>query len=166
MIGEWIAFLLNNFGLVMFILAAFIIIIHRVMVGKRLNEGEIVYRWIALLPLGLTGIYAFILHAFFPQISAENIGWATSPFQYEVAMANLAVGVIGILSFKASFSFRLATVIAATCWLWGDAIGHLIQIFQTGNYSVGNAGSWLWMDILVPLILIFCLIKLRSSKTA
>jgi hypothetical protein len=163
MFGDWISVALENFALTMFCVAVVFILFHR-LIRRQLSEAEIVYRWMALFALGFTGIYTFIFHAFYPETTAAAIGWASSPFQYEVAMADLAFGVLGILSFNASYGFRLATVIGATCWLWGDAANHLYQMIKMHNYTVGNAGSWFWMDILVPLILIICLIKLRQTR--
>lgn len=154
---------LSNFDLAMFILAVIFILFH-LLFNRRLAFPEIVYRWIAFFALGLCGIYAFIMHAFFPTTAAAAIGWVTSPFQFEVAMADLSLGVLGILSFNANVGFRMATVVASICMLWGDAIGHLYQIFTFHNYSVGNAGSWLWMDIIVPLILLICVLNLKREK--
>lgn len=163
MLTEYITWILSNFVLAMFILAVLFILLHRTM-RRRVPEAEIVYRWIALFALGFTGIYAFIMHAFYPEFTAATIGWANSPFQYEVAMANLGFGLLGILSFNASYPFRLATVIGSTCWLWGDATGHIYQMIEHNNFTIGNAGSWFWMDIFIPLILIICLIKLKQKR--
>lgn len=160
----WIAFVLSNFDLVMFDVAVIFIILHRILVGKRVPESEIVYRWVAVFALGFTAIYAFVMHVFFAKIAATTIGWQISPFQFEVGIANLAIGVLGILSFRASYGFRLATVIGATLWLWGDAIGHLYQLIKAQNYSIGNAGTWFWMDLIIPLILIICINKLKPGK--
>lgn len=157
---EWI---LTNFVLVMLLLAVLFIIFHK-SIRRNLHESEIIYRWVAFFCLGLTGIYAFVLHAFFPNLAASSIGWSTSPFQYEVAMADLAIGLLGILSFNASYGFRLATVVGATCWLWGDAFIHICQMIKYQNYTVGNAGSWFWMDVFVPLILILCIVKLPKVR--
>lgn len=155
---------LVNFDCTMFILAFFFILLHRTIIRRGISEAEIVYRWIALFPLGINGVYTFIMHAFFPDISAAAIGWTPSPFQWEVAIADLAIGMLGILSFNASYNFRLATVIGSTIWLWGVAFGHLYQIIEQQNFATGNAGSWLWMDIIVPLVLIVCIIKLKRSR--
>ncbi len=161
---NWIDWGFANFGLVMFILAAIFMLIHRIAI-RRISEAEIIYRWVALFALGFTGIYTFVMHAFFGSIAASSIGWQPSPFQFEVAMADLAIGVVGILSFNASFGFRLATVIAATIFLWGAAAGHAYQIIMFHNFAVGNAGSWFWIDIIVPLVLIVCLLKMKRSRT-
>src|SRR3990167_7609111 len=92
------------------------------------------------------------------------IGWQNSPFQFEVAVANLGFGMIGILSFRASYGFRVATVMGNTFWLWGDATGHLYQMMVNNNLTVGNAGSWFWMDIIIPLVLLVCILRLNSPS--
>ena len=127
---------------------------------------EELFRWIALLGIGVGGVYTFIIHGFFPEVSARSIGWETSPFQWEVAVANLSVGLLGILSFRASYGFRLAMVVGVTCWLWGDAVGHIRQMVVAHNFAPGNAGSWFWLDVLVPLALIVLVILLKPKKPA
>ena len=151
---------LTNFGLVMFILAVICILLHYLF-SKNKTLSEITFRWIALFPLGFAGIYMAVMHVFFSEIAASTIGWASSPFQFEVGMADLAIGVLGILSFNANYGFRSATTIAALIWLWGDAFGHIYQMYTHQNFAIGNAGSWFWMDILVPLILIICIRNMR-----
>ena len=47
-------------------------------------------------------------------------------------------------------------------WLGGDAIGHVRQMVIAGNYAPGNAGPWLWSDVLVPLILVVTLFPARN----
>lgn len=158
-----IGFILTNLGGVLFFIALFFIFIQS-MFRRNQSFYEISYSWISLLPVGITSIYAFIMHAFYPEFTAFTIGWNNSPFQYEVAIADLPLGTIAILSFKASYPFRLATVIAITIWLWGDALGHAYQLIVNRNYTTGNAGSWFWMDILLPFLLIFCLIRLKNQK--
>jgi len=158
---DYIQFALSNFGLSMFALAILFILIHLSLRLKHVSYAEIVYRWMALFALGLTGIYAFIMHVFFSDISAAAIGWATSPFQFEVGMADLAVGLLGVLSFRSHYSFRVATVIAAICILWGDAVGHIYQMIMFQNFNPGNAGSWFALDVIVPAILLLCIIKLK-----
>lgn len=158
-----IEILLMNFSFVMVILAVFFMIINRIVTKGRVSKYEIIYRWLALFCLGFTGIYTFFLHAYFPVLAAATIGWADSPFQFEVAVADLSFGVLGLLSFRASLGFRLATVLGSTIWLWGDAVGHLYQIAKFNNYATGNAGTWFWMDIMVPLILVVCVSKLKQT---
>src|SRR5579885_484169 len=94
-----IKWILTNFDFAMFLLAIVLILVHR-LIKRDLPESEIVYRWMALFALGITSIYAFMMHAYFPQISASAIGWKPSPFEFEVAVADLAIGLLGILSFR------------------------------------------------------------------
>ena len=48
----------------------------------------------------------------------------------------------------------LATVIAFAVWWPGAAFVHIKDIVVSGNYAPNNAGITVYMDILVPLILI------------
>ena len=157
----WITQVLTNFSLAMFLLAILFILFHTAVRIRYVSFYEIVYRWMALFALGFTGIFTFVMHAFYADTSAAMIGWSVSPFQYEVAMADLALGVLGVFAFKASFGFRLATVIAAVVILWGDASGHLYQMIVNGNFDLGNAGTWFWLDLIVPLILLICIGRLQ-----
>lgn len=163
-VANWISLILSNFAMAMFIVALFFMLINRLVTKGRVSGAEIVYRWTALFAVGATLIYAFVMHVFFQDIAAPAIGWAPSPFEYEVGIANLAFGIIAILSFNASYNFRLAVVIAITIWLWGDAIGHIYQMITQQNFSIGNAGSWFWMDLYLPLVLILCLRKLKPKN--
>jgi hypothetical protein len=165
MFTDWISFTLGNFALVMLILAVLIAIIDWPIqkFRRQATAYDIFYRWVALLPLGVTGFYTCIMHVVLPSYTAAHIGWQTSPFQFEVGMADLAFGLIGFLSFNASYGFRLATVIGSSCWLLGDAVGHIYQMITQHNFTVGNAGSWLWMDLLIPFILIICITKLKPN---
>lgn len=54
-------------------------------------------RYLFLFPLGLLGLWAFIGHVFFAGQSAASIGWAPSPFQYEVGVANLGLGLASLM---------------------------------------------------------------------
>lgn len=161
MISKGISLFFGNLGFILFIIAILIATTSWTVQKIKGNgdAADIFFKWVALLPLGITGIYTFLMHGFFPEYTAATIGWPNSPFQYEVAIADLAFGLLGILSFRANYGFRLATVIGSTCWLWGDAIGHIYQMIFHQNFTIGNAGSWFWMDIIIPLVLILCIIK-------
>lgn len=160
-----ISLILGNFSLSMFVLA-FLISFVNAMINRTTPTAEILFRWLVVLPLGVTALYAFTMHAFLREFTATTIGWHHSPFQFEVALANLGFGVIALLSFKASFGFRLATVIGNTCWLWGDSFGFLYQMihhYHRFNFTV--TGPWFYVDVLLPLLLIGCLMKLKLEGT-
>ena len=111
-------------------------------------------RYLLVINVGLEGLFAFYGHAFMADQVAASIGWAPSPFQYEVAIANLAIGSLGILCWWFQGSFWFATIVATTMWLWGDAVGHLRQIVLAHNYAPDNAGGALYSDLILPAALI------------
>ena len=108
-------------------------------------------RYLFLFPLGVQGLWAFIGHVFFPQQSAASIGWATSPFQYEVGVANLGLGLACIYAAFKGFEARVAAGIVAACFLLGAGIGHIRDIVTTGNLAPGNAGPIMITDFLTPI---------------
>jgi len=110
-------------------------------------------RYLMLLAVGATGIWAFVSHAIFAGYVADFVGWQTCPFQFEVAVVNLGLGLAGLVGFRQKFDYWLAVSIILTCFLWGSALGHIYQMIFHGNFATGNAGMILYMDILIPLIL-------------
>lgn len=112
-----------------------------------------------VVTVGLQGIWAFLGHYFKSDEIALFIGWPPgNPFQKEMAFANLAFGVLGILSFWFRGGFWIATVIGISVLLLGAASIHLNEIRESQNLNPGNAGIILLTDIIVPLALIVLLI--------
>ena len=131
------------------------------------REGiaKILLLWLLVIGVGLGGIMAFIGHTVFASTTAASIGWpAGNPFQTEVAVANLAIGVLGVLCYWLRDNFWVATVIANSVFQLGDAVVHINQIMVAHNYQPNNAGIVLYTDILVPLILIALLISQRYTS--
>jgi len=115
-----------------------------------------------VITVGFSSLWAFIGHTFFANQVAAYIGWAPgSPFQQEVAFANLAFGVLGILCLWIRGNFWTATVIGISVFLLGAAIGHISNMFSTANYAPGNAGAVLVLDILVPVLLMGLLVAYK-----
>jgi Na+/melibiose symporter-like transporter len=127
-------------------------------------------RYLLLFPVGILSLWAFIGHVFFPERSAAAIGWATSPFQYEVGVANLGIGVAAIYAAFRGFEARVAAGIAVACFLVGAGIGHVGDIIATGNLAPGNAGPILIADFLTPValavLLYFASEKFRPKAAA
>ena len=121
-----------------------------------------------MLALGVagSGIGGFFAHAFLADEVAESIGWtAGSPFQLEVAFANLALGILGILAMNRRDGFRDATVIAVTIFGVGATITHVIDIGETGNLAAGNTVQNA-ANVLRPAILIWLLLAIRGSAAS
>src|SRR5690242_11642089 len=47
--------------------------------------------------VGLMGLLTAYAHVFRPVQTSATIGWQPSPYEYEVGMADLTVGVLGVL---------------------------------------------------------------------
>lgn len=114
-------------------------------------------RYLFLFPLGVQGLWAFVGHVFFAEQSAASIGWAASPFQYEVGVANLGLGLAAIYAAFRGFEARLAVAIAAACFLIGAGIGHIRDIVTQGNLAPGNAGPIMVTDFLTPIAVLVLL---------
>jgi hypothetical protein len=130
--------------------------------GRR--AAEILLLWLLVVNTGFGGLYAFSGHLFAADEVAASIGWpAGNPFQTEVAVANLAIGTLGILSYWIRGNFWTAAVIATSIWLLGAAAIHVSEMVGAGNYNPGNAGVVFYMDILGPALLIILLAYLRFA---
>jgi hypothetical protein len=117
--------------------------------------AEIFLLWLLVIPVGIGGVFNFIGHTVFADATAASIGWpAGNPFQSEVAVANLSVGVLGILCYWMRGNFWVATVIGFSVWWLGDAVVHIRSIVVEANYAPNNAGVTFYLDVLVPVILI------------
>lgn len=132
-----------------------------------LKVVDIILFYILFINVGLSGLTAFYGHAFLADQVAASIGWAPgSPFQFEVAMANLAFGVLGVLCIPFRDGFWLATGIGYATFLFGAAYVHIRDIITAGNYAVNNTGPQLYIgDIAMPaLILILLLVRSKLKK--
>jgi hypothetical protein len=69
-----------------------------------------------------------------------------------VGFASLGVGIAGVSAFKASLPFRFATLIPPSAFSWGAAGGHFYQMIAAHNFSPGNVGLVLPIDILMPIV--------------
>jgi len=115
-------------------------------------------RYILVFPLGLQGLWAFFGHVFLPEESAASIGWAASPFQTEVGMANLGLALASFYAAFGNFGARAAAAIGASCFLAGAGVVHLMDIAEEGNIAPGNAGPILVTDFLTPIAILALLI--------
>jgi hypothetical protein len=151
----YMAFVLSNFTFSFFILGLITAAVS-VLFSRELRSGALIiekfYAHFLLFSMGVSFVYNFVMHVFFAEMVARFIGWANSPFQYEVGYASLGMGLIGILAFRKDLGLRLAALLGPTCFLWGAAVGHIILIVREHDFAAGNAGMILYTDLLLPLI--------------
>jgi hypothetical protein len=116
--------------------------------------------WCLVIGVGIGGIYTFRGQVFRGQVFrgdevARRIGWQPgSPFQREVAFANLAIGVAGIGCLVLEDGFWLATIVVAWIFLFCDGLGHIHETKTHGNAAELNTGAILAWDLLFPVALV------------
>lgn len=152
---EFISFLAKNFSLTFLCLGLVVSaasLLHR---PRPVSKATIIDKLLSdyiLYAVGLMYLYNFVVHTVFAETSAAFIGWANSPFQYEVGYASLGFGLAAIVAHRSNFTARLVAVNGPSLFLWGAAVGHIHEILKTKNFSPGNAGVVLWTDIVLPVI--------------
>lgn len=157
--AKFVNWALVDFEFFMFFLATVVAILHK-LARRQMSTSEIIYRWFVLFPLGIAGLYACMRHGLYSNITAVKIGWLGGLFEYKVASASLGFGLIALLSFNASFGFRLAAVIGNTCWLWGDAYMRITKYY----FTFTNAASGFWLDLFLPVLLLLCLLSIKRQQ--
>ena len=160
--AETIACVLRNLPVFLFVAALAIAALSQ----SRAPVADRLLNWLLLLPVGVSGIWAAVFHLLFPEIAAADIGWQPSPFQFEVGMADLAMGVAACISFWRSVDFKAAVVIINAIFLLGDAIGHVRQMMAEGDFASGNAGVPFIGDLVFPALSIILLIIVQRSEAA
>ena len=99
-----------------------------------------------------------------PDAMATTIGFARTPFAFEIAFANLGLAVLGFRAVSASLRERITIGLAAGAFLWGATIGHLYQWLANGNDAPGNIGGVLAYDVLIPAVMI--ILARRAQRLA
>jgi hypothetical protein len=159
MIAEVLGFSIRNLPAFLFVIALAVALLRR-------HDGPLAQRllsWILLLPIGVTGLWAGIFHIFFPATAAAYIGWQPSPFQFEVGMADLAIGATACIAFWRDLNFQAAAVTVAAIFLLGDAVEHVRQMVAAGNFAPGNAGIPFYLDVICPLLAIALVAAARHA---
>ena len=124
--------------------------------------AEVLLLYLLVFFAGAGGLMAFLGHTFKAQEIAVKIGWQPSPFQFEVAVADLAFGVLGILCIWQRRGFWTATGIGYTVFLLGCAYGHFQDMTRHGNFSPYNVGLVLWVnDLAIPVLILLLLLVRR-----
>ena len=127
---------------------------------------SILLLYLLAISVGVGGLFGFMGHAFRADQVAQSIGWDPgSPFQFEIAVSNLAFGILGILCIWIRGNFWIATGIGSSIFALGAAYGHIRDIMVNQNLALYNAGPILWVgDILIPLLILSLLILLKTSN--
>jgi hypothetical protein len=146
------------FNLVFALIALIAASVHVAFSAKRRSSRAAVVEtyliYLFFVYVGLMGLVTAYFHVFDPGRASASIGWAMSPFEYEVGMADLTVGVLGVLCLWFRGNFWLATAIANAVWLLGDAVGHIRQVVFANDHAPNNSGVFLYAEVLTPLLIL------------
>ena len=135
-------------------------------VTSRERKLEVILIFLFAISVAGNGISNFFAHFFLSDMVAEFIGWeAGSPFQLEVAFANLAIGVMGIVAVSRRDGFREATVLGVTIFALGATVVHIMDIAATGNLAPGNSLQ-IVINLVRPALLIWALRADRRAEAA
>jgi hypothetical protein len=162
-----LTFVLSNYSLTFLVIGLAFSLAAIVRLSKPAGMEDVAEKllsWHVFWVVGVNNLYNCVMHGFFGQMSATFIGWADSPFQFEVATASLGFSVVGFLAAFRSFDLRLAAITGPAIFLLGAAAGHLHQMVTAGNFAPGNAGVVFYTDIIIPLTgFLFLWLKRRSA---
>jgi hypothetical protein len=119
---------------------------------------DLLLRWLFGVAVGLAGVFNFLGHTFEARQVAEQIGFPPgNPFQWEVAWANLAIAVVGLIAIVRR-DFWWPTAIVSAIFSWGAVWGHVYQLVVNGNHHPYNSGLILYTATLVPLAILGLLV--------
>lgn len=127
---------------------------------------EVILLYFLLINVGITDLFNFVGHAFFADNVAINLGWPSgSPFQFEVAVANLAFGILGILCMWIRGNFWVAVALGSSIFSLGAASGHIREMISKQNFAIYNIGPVLFVnDILVPIVILSLVVAYKLTQ--
>lgn len=120
--------------------------------------------WMLLLGVGVAYVWGGFFHIFFPDLAARSIGWANSPFQFEIGVADIAIGIVAIIAFWRGLEFKTPVVIYVTLFCLGVSIGHITQVVEENDYAANNFGLLLVETIIQMILLPITLFMARKEE--
>jgi hypothetical protein len=167
MIRAAIVFAVSNYPLSFLLLGLLVAAIAIARAPRPIGHAVVIEKllaWYVLFNIGVMYFVNFVCHCFFGAMAAAFIGWADSPFQFEVGTASLGFSVAGCFAAFAGFDRRLVAIIGPSLFTLGAAAGHVHQMVTAHNFAPGNAGVIFYMDIVIPLFG-FVLLSLCRPET-
>lgn len=104
--------------------------------------------------MGIGSLFGAAFQIFQAPETATMIGWAPSPFLFEVAMSNVGLAIASLFVITWRGYYPLGPVIASTIFLYGAAYGHFVQI-NKGDMAPYNSGPFLYIsDLFIPTVIL------------
>lgn len=118
------------------------------------RTAEIYLLWWLVVALGVAAVFGGVFHLVDQEDTAKMIGFTNGDggFQAEVGFADIAFGVVCILSIWFRGNWWLCALVAITIAYWGDGFGHIHQQVTNDDYAPDNGGLLLISDFLAPAI--------------
>lgn len=162
MIGEIIRFILSHVPLLSIVGLATTFSLF----GNKKKFWRSLFRFTLFWLVGVIYLWGGSFHLFVPEIAASSIGWKPSPFQKEVAFYDIAVGLGAIIASLELFPFanlEVGIIFIFSIFSGLAGLNHIYEAIIGGNWSENNAGLILWLDILVPIFLLYLYYKAERS---
>ena len=150
MIGDAIRLVLGN---VMPIALVVALVGAAVTKGRAPSRAEHFLAWL-LGAFGIQSIWGGVFNAFVQDVAARSIGWAPSPFEFEIGWADMAIGVAALVAAWRSLDFKAAVVLVIAVFSFGIVWGHIDQRFVHGDTAPNNFGAMLIATIIWAVLLV------------
>lgn len=166
-IRDAIGFVLGNVQIPLFVIAVIVAAVklrrasarHEVMSPAYTLWGEVLFYC-----FGIGMIYAWYVHAFQSALVAPSIGWPPSPFEWELAWAELGIGIVAAISLWRGYSMRLAATLVPATLLFGAAAQHIHQMTALHDHAPANAAAALWFgEVALPLFTLLLALLSRDA---
>src|ERR1700733_10016007 len=96
-----IAAVLSNLGAIL-IVVALVVAAARVARERArrvpVNGADVYWQELLFYAVGVSFVYVGLIHAFLQELASKDIGWAPSPFEYELGFAEVGLGIVALLS--------------------------------------------------------------------
>jgi hypothetical protein len=155
---------LAGFHVLLIVLPPLTALAHRRMSATAGSYPDLLLRHLLFIGVGLQGTMAGLKQIFAGQDVAAYTNWAYSPFVAELGLMNLSYGILGLIAPFASRGWQYAAALGYGIFLLGAAVGHVADMAQSGNVSLGNAGPTLWSDFLIPVALLALVLWNRREQ--
>lgn len=157
-----IRFVLGNLTVLMFPVA-FIV---AALVGRPARYEIRLLNWLLLLFVGIGSVWSGVFHVFFPEIASRSIGWKPSPFETEIGIADIAMGITGIVAFWRPLQFKGAIILYIVVFYAGVAINHVYDAVAAGNHAANNFGLLLACTIASVFLLPWLYVRASHTRCA
>ena len=157
MVRDIITGVIGNYMISCFVLGLVVAMVQLARWGRPRGESVVSGLFLnafLLYGIGIGQLINFVMHSVFGDFAAKSIGWAQSPFQLELALASLGMGIAAIIVHGrgSAFQAKTAIVIAMAVFGFGAAAGHIYQSSVNQDYAVNNTGLLLYGDVLINVI--------------